>query len=55
MVFACFSQCCLPALADRDGGRERMSQEQSDQEGHFTDTPTWLGALSDPFPLLTAG
>ena len=58
MVFTLFfcseTQSCLPEIVGREDRRKAMSQEESDQEGHFTDTPKQLGAFSDPFPLLAA-
>lgn len=55
MVFTLFfcskTQSCPPELVGREDSREAMSQEESDQERHFPDTPKWLGAFSDPFLL----
>lgn len=50
LYFCSETQSCLPELVGREGSRKVMGQEESDQEGHFTDTLKWLGASSDHFP-----
>lgn len=54
LFFCSKTQSCLTELAGREDSRKTMSQEESDQEGHFTGTSKWLAAFSDPFPLLAA-
>jgi len=58
MVFIPFfcgeTQSCQPMLVGREDSWKVMSQEESDQKGHFRDTSKLLGAFSDLFPLLAA-